>query len=837
VSGLPTLSSDDRAAIQRQIELDLEIEKRACERSLEALTRSAWSIIEPGTKLKWNWHLRTICGYLEAFNRGEFPDKRLIINVPPGTMKSIIVSVMFPLWIWLNDRTARYVTVSCEEGLAVRDARRMKQIIESEWFQRNWDIKLSNDQNEKMLYENTERGFRQALGINSKVTGKRGDLMIIDDPLDAKQGFSDVIRQGVNDAWDQGLSSRLNDLEHSGVVLIMQRLHAEDLTGHLLKKVKSKWTRLTIPMRYEGSPTFDAGKDIGRPDLNDPRTQKGELLFPERFSEKATQALEEDLGEYGTAGQLQQRPVPTGGGILKKHWWRVWADDVKLPTCDHIFHSWDTAFSEKDMQNAAFSACTRWGIFWHEQRERYCILALGMWFERLGYDELRAKLKEMDKKYNPDVNLIERKATGISLIQDMKRASPGRVRAYSPGKGEDKVSRAHSVSPMLQSGLVYVPNKLWAIGDGKSKLGLIDYAAQFPNGGPPSADLCFVAGTLIATKRGDIPIEEITTNDYVLTPIGWKKVKATGFTGIRHVISKCGLVGTKNHPVYTFDKGFKNLDTITQASKLMRSNVCDFIKIARLGWLNLTVENTEEYQLTANIILLIGSIAKISRKVCMSIFGDFITDKMFQMDMKSIISMVIRLTIALRILSAYRVVCIGHCLKKILIKIKSEFSCKVLDLSHLNGTNQMLAEHGIVKMQREPSAHQKHEKNLGKQEILLRVLKSVFGAAKSLNIKASVESSAHQDVRLKKVDIEEVSISSSINTMRPVFNLSVDYPNCYFANGILVHNCDTITQALIYLRAGNWAGDHPDDHEEIVEHPLTEEQEEDLQPQRRSYYG
>jgi phage terminase large subunit-like protein len=504
VSELPTLSSDDRAALQRQIELDLEIEKRACERSLEALTRSAWSIIEPGTKLKWNWHLRTICAYLEAFNRGEFPDKRLIINVPPGTMKSIIVSVMLPLWIWLNDRTARYVTVSCEEGLATRDARRMKQIIESDWFQRNWDIKFSVDQNEKTLYENTDKGFRQALGINSKVTGKRGDLMIIDDPMDAKQGFSDVIRQGVNDAWDQGLSSRLNDLEHSGVVLIMQRLHEDDLTGHLLKKVKSKWTRLTIPMRYEGSPTFDAGKDIGRPDLNDPRTKKGELLFPERFSEKATQALEEDLGEYGTAGQLQQRPTPSGGGILKKHWWRIHPDDVKLPVCDHIFHSWDTAFSEKDMQNAAFSACTRWGIFWHEQRERYCILALGMWFERLGYDELRAKLKELDKKYNPDVNLIEKKATGISLIQDMKRASPGRVRAFSPGKGEDKVSRAHSVSPMLQSGLVYVPNKLWAIGDGKKQLGLIDYAAQFPNGGPPSPDLTdTITQALIYLRAGN----------------------------------------------------------------------------------------------------------------------------------------------------------------------------------------------------------------------------------------------------------------------------------------------------------------------------------------------
>jgi predicted phage terminase large subunit-like protein len=396
---------------------------------------------------------------------------------------------MYPAGTWINQPELRYLSITNEQGLSIRDALRMKQIITSDWFQSKWPLPLRSDQNEKTLYANDKNGFRQSQGITASNTGKRGDVILIDDPIDAKHAFSDVIRQGVNDTWDQSLSSRLNHLEESGVLLIMQRLHEDDLSGHLLKKVKSKWTHLVIPMRYEGHPTFDAGKDIGRPDLNDPRTEKGELLFGKRFSERAVQALEEDLGEYGAAGQLQQRPVPAGGGIIKKHWWRVWGDDQKLPVCDHIFHSWDTAFSEKDQQNAAYSACTRWGIFWHEQRERYCILALGMWFERLGYDELRAKLKELDKKYNPDANLIEKKATGISLIQDLKRASPGRVRAYSPGKGEDKVSRAHSVSPMLQAGLVYVPNKAWALGDGQKRLGLIDYVAQFPNGGPPSPDL------------------------------------------------------------------------------------------------------------------------------------------------------------------------------------------------------------------------------------------------------------------------------------------------------------------------------------------------------------
>ena len=463
--------------------------KRNCEGSLEAFCRASWHIIEPGTQLKWNWHLSTICGYLEAFHRGEIP-RNLIINVPPGTLKSILVSVMYPTWVWINNPEKRFLTVTNEQGLAIRDALRMKQIITSNWFQTKWELDLQNDQNEKTLFANIKRGHRQSQGITGATTGKRGDYLIIDDPIDAKHAFSDVIRVGVNDTYDQTLSTRLNDPNESGILLIMQRLHEGDLSGHLLKKTKTKWVNLCIPMKFENVAQFDAGKDIGRPKLNDPRTKKGELLFPERFNAEKVEGLEEDLGEYGFAGQMQQRPVPSGGGIIKSHWWRMWPDDKKPPSCEHVFLSYDTAFSEKDMKNAAYSAMTRWGVFWHEQRERYCLICLGRWFGRVGYDELRKMAKEFDVMYEPDCHLVEKKATGISLIQDLKRAVPSKIRSYSPGKGEDKISRAHSVSPMFESGLIYIPNKPWALKqDQYGEDGLIDYVAKFPSGEPPSADL------------------------------------------------------------------------------------------------------------------------------------------------------------------------------------------------------------------------------------------------------------------------------------------------------------------------------------------------------------
>jgi len=513
---------DQRQLLLAELAILSEIEKRECEQSLAQFTKSAWHIIEPNTELIWNWHLDTVCGYLEAFHNNQLPDKRLIINIPPGTLKSILVSVMYPAWTWIKEPGTRYLSITNEQGLAIRDALKMKQIITSEWFQSKWPLAFQKDQDEKTLYANEGRGFRQSQGITAANTGKRGDCLIIDDPIDAKHAFSDVIRQSVNDTWDQSLSSRLNDLTKSGVILIMQRVHELDLAGHLLNKVKSKWTVLSIPMMYEGKSTFDAGIDLVRPELNDPRTKKGQLLFPEKFPKRAVESLIEDLGEFGTSAQLQQRPSPAGGGILKKHHWRVWPDDISLPLCSHIFHSFDTAFSERDSKTAAYSACTRWGIFWHEQRERYCILALGMWFDRLGYDELRKKVKELDKQHKPDINLIEKKSTGITLIQDLRRASPGRVRAYSPGRGEDKISRAHSVSPMLEGGLVYIPNKVWALGNGKDQLGLIDYAALFPSGGPPSADITdTITQALIYLRAGnwtsdlDDDIEEVVDmSDY-----------------------------------------------------------------------------------------------------------------------------------------------------------------------------------------------------------------------------------------------------------------------------------------------------------------------------------
>lgn len=288
--------------------------------SLSQFVRGAWHVVEPGRKLVWNWHVDVICAYLEAVAAGKI--RRLIINVPPGTMKSLVVSVFFPAWRWISDPSLRFLCGSNESTLATRDAMRMRSLVSSPWYADRWGetVQLAADQGEKMLYQNTQRGHRESQGVLAKITGKRGDILCWDDPHDSRQSDSDVIRQGVIDAWDMAWSSRLNDPDTSAVIIIMQRVHHDDITGHLLRKVEQNWCHLVIPMRFDPERAFDAGKDIGRPDLTDPRTEPGELMFPARFSEQSVRDLEHDLGPYGTAGQLQQSPSPRGGGEMRIEW-------------------------------------------------------------------------------------------------------------------------------------------------------------------------------------------------------------------------------------------------------------------------------------------------------------------------------------------------------------------------------------------------------------------------------------------------------------------------------------------------------------------------------------
>jgi predicted phage terminase large subunit-like protein len=501
------MRSQLKTRAEKEVELHLRIEKNARKLarrdSFGEFCKQAWHVLEPQTVLKWNFHLDAMAAYLEAYAYRDI--KRLILNIPPGGMKSLMVSVFMPAWIWTWDPTRRYINLTNEKGLAIRDNRRMRDLVQSDWYRERWGhlFALSHDQQGKELFENTKKGFRQGLGFSGNISGKRGTDLIIDDPIDTKKAFSDVEISSVNETYDQAVSSRLNDLDHDGIVLIMQRTRTNDLTGHILGKKQQKWVHFKVAMEYTGSPGYDPDKDLGThiyagEDIRDRRKKRGQLMFPERFSREAVDALKEDLGEYGTAGQLNQSPNPLGGGIIKKTYWRLWPEDKPIPQREHVFLSWDTAYSEKDQKNNAYSACIVFGIFWHEQEQRHAMMVLGRWYEQASYPVLRQRAQEFTVKYSPDAHLIEKKSSGASLVQDLRRAGSGsgrvRIRTYMPDR--DKVSRAYTATAAMSAGQLFIPNRAWASE-------LIDVISEFPNGPPLSADLtdCLSQGVLYLKNR------------------------------------------------------------------------------------------------------------------------------------------------------------------------------------------------------------------------------------------------------------------------------------------------------------------------------------------------
>lgn len=422
---------------------------REAESSLMGFTRQAFNIIEAGVEFKPNWHLHAIAEHLEAVSVGEI--QNLIINIPPGTMKSVLVSVMFPAWEWIADPTHRYMGASYGADLAIRDAMRCRDVITSDWYQDRWGsaVKIRPGSDQKTKYDLAGGGWRMATSVGGRATGEHPTRKILDDPHSAMQADSDAEREAALNWFDRTLSTR-GESRGARTIVVMQRLHEDDLTGHILNDVGG-YEHLCIPMRFEKP---RKATSIG---WTDPRSVEGGLLWPEMFNEASVAKLTKTLGTYGAAGQLQQRPAPEGGGILKEDFFQLWPADKELPELDFVLQSWDTAYGEDKAMHDP-SACTAWGVFRYNSKN--CVILLDAFDGNWAYPDLKKRvLSEWRSVYGPsakraDVPLIEKKASGQSIIQDM-RASKVPVVPYNPGKAS-KQQRAHTVAPIHESGIVYI---------------------------------------------------------------------------------------------------------------------------------------------------------------------------------------------------------------------------------------------------------------------------------------------------------------------------------------------------------------------------------------------
>jgi len=431
--------------------LKREKEKRLAEVSLFHFTRQAFEIIEPGNKFSSNWHVEHICDALEAVTHREI--ENLLINVPPGCMKSILVSVMWPAWLWIGDPQARVLSASYGEDLSTRDAMKARDIIVSEWFQNNWpSIQIAKGQDQKTHYANTATGWRLATSVGGRGTGLHPSYKIVDDALNAQQAASDAERKRATD-WFFGTLATRGASRQAQTVVVAQRLHERDVCGEILERMPEQYEHLMLPMRYEAA----RAKPTKILKLTDPRSVEGALLWPELFPEKVVKQLEAALGDYGSAGQLAQRPAPSGGGILKVSHIKKWPAGKELPMFDFVVQSWDTAFTEKTTGDP--SAMTVWGTARHEGRQIAILLDLVN--ERMAYPALKKRvIDEWKSCYGEsarraDTILVEQKASGQSILQDLRQANIP-ARAYNPGRA-DKMVRAHAVAPLIDAEIVYIP--------------------------------------------------------------------------------------------------------------------------------------------------------------------------------------------------------------------------------------------------------------------------------------------------------------------------------------------------------------------------------------------
>jgi predicted phage terminase large subunit-like protein len=437
-----------------------EIQAELARRSLAEFVRQSWHVIEPGTPLKWGWALDAICDHVQALVENRLGKQNLVANVPPGSMKSTIVSVCLPAWIWIQDHARkpglgpgwRGIFTSGSDEIAQRDSLRCRDIVVGEWYQNAFkpDWELTKDQNTKHLFKNTMGGWRRAMSAGARITGSRGDALIVDDPNDAQEIYSRAHRESIITWWDQAAVNRLNDLAVGKRILIQQRLHEDDLTGHVTRKNRAIWDCLVIRQEYENPKPDDLDCIPTGLCWADPRRSEGELFFPDRFPLSVVDEEKVAKGPSGYAGQHQQRPAPASGLIFKTGFVQTF-HPAHHPKYSRVVISLDTAF--KDGEENDYSVATVWGE-WDAGFD-----CLARWKDKVGFPSLKTEVKALADAWRPhglSAILVEDKASGQSLIQELKQSTTLPIVAIKVDR--DKIARAHAVVPLWEAGKVRVPD-------------------------------------------------------------------------------------------------------------------------------------------------------------------------------------------------------------------------------------------------------------------------------------------------------------------------------------------------------------------------------------------
>jgi predicted phage terminase large subunit-like protein len=396
--------------------------------------------LNPQAQLALNWHLEVIAAKLMEVWQGKI--RRLIINLPPRHLKSLMASIAFPAWCLGHDPSAQILCVSYAQDLSDKLARDCRSIMTSLWYRQIFPTRLAPHRQAVQEFITTRQGYRLATSTGGVLTGRGADIILIDDPLKPEEALSNAQRKAANEWYDHTLYSRLNDKRHGAIVIIMQRLHEDDLIGHVL--AQEGWEVLSFPAIAEADEVHEIETIWGPQRFT--RLQ-GEALHPDREPLETLDRIRRTIGEYNFAGQYQQSPAPLGGGLVKAEWFKRYGEKDRPEHFDRIVQSWDTANKATELSD--FSVCTTWGVKGKD------LFLLGLFRRRLEYPALKRAVREQQSLFGASEVLIEDKASGTQLIQELIGDGCHGVTRYQPTC--DKIMRLHAQTAMIDNGFVSIP--------------------------------------------------------------------------------------------------------------------------------------------------------------------------------------------------------------------------------------------------------------------------------------------------------------------------------------------------------------------------------------------
>ena len=455
-----------------------------CETDFHLFITEAFKYLDP-QKFVDGPHIGLMAEYLEAFIAGEIP--RLLLNIPPGHMKSLTVSVLLNAWAWTHPSRVglRFMATSYRADLALRDADKTRELIRSPWYQERWGnvvgslretkLQIRKDQDQKTRFANDKGGYRFSTSV-AGIMGEGGDFVILDDPHNVEQAESDDVRDSTVERIRMALPTRIRS-PNGGACVMMQRLHDRDYSGHMLSE-GADLVHLCLPARFEPShPNVSTGYILGsgRELDGDFRSEPGELLWPDMFSEQRLTDLETDIGSYATAGQLQQRPTPREGGLFKKSWFRdKYVDPSEVPKGGTLVRGWDLAATDEMAKGGSKAAFTVGLLLKYVQRKIYILNVVRF---RGSPHKVRTTMIDIGDQDGKGVIIDfpqDPGQAGKSQAQDIAADFPRHRVKYSPETG-DKITRAEAPAAQAEAGNVYIVRGPW---NGT----FIDELTSFPGG-------------------------------------------------------------------------------------------------------------------------------------------------------------------------------------------------------------------------------------------------------------------------------------------------------------------------------------------------------------------